>query len=863
MFFCVDNLSDFEKNQDEIVLIPEPQLVKITAQKLIITEQSRIIHDLPKQFLFIINQFKEKLEFFGLKKQLEVNSVEDIYPFPNRESVIEPCKNNFPKVDFDKLNKSKNKIEQGYILVSGKSRIYIEADSPQGLYYGIQTLIQLLNCSQNKLSLNEATIIDYPSLLIRGVSDDISRGQAPTIENLKKFVEELSCFKINHYYLVYMQDMFKFKNHPEIGKDRGAYSKEDIIELVNFAKQHFVDVIPIFQTIGHWDNILYHPDYWKYGEFPASNSLNIANGEIYDLLDEMISELSESFKSEYFHIAADESWDVGKGASKNYVKEVGIGQAYLKHYKKIYDIVKKHGYKKILIYHDILYKYREVLEGLPKDMILMYWRYKKKKNYPILNKIKKFNLPLVVSPSIMDFARLFPSLTRCEVNIVNLIKYGYKRGIIGEITSSWGDYQNKEIRENRFYGFILSAEVGWNPAKKIDLKKFWKGLFVHFFGIFDYRLQYIFDTFRLIQDKNKLYTKPRLYYNHFFSHPYNKNTSKYRRSIKTKNFDFIISEMNIIIQFCEELERIVPKNKINLRNLAFVAKHIRFYCRKRINSKKLVKINSLTANDDYKNQQILEIEKLKGELLDLLDEYEELWQECARREGFETLKRKYLWLIKYYDDKIKQIKNKVPYQNPNIPSELIYLDAKKIHQIHTTYYRKVFIIDKKIESAKLQVIVGIFAKIYVNNNFIGHAITRDSLNYILLENNIQIFDIKDYLREDENTIVIENIDYIGGVGPINIYGEIELITKELIKIKSDKKWEATREKDGVWVSVKSFGKPPKAMGGLCRPDFAKDLHSKENDYMALLNSLISQFPKKLLWLLKFAVAIVNWYNILE
>ncbi|GAH82498.1 unnamed protein product, partial [marine sediment metagenome] len=239
----------------------------------------------------------------------------------------------------------------------------------------------------------------------------------PTIENLKKFIKELSHFKINHYFLVYINDMFRFSNHPEIWKDRGGYSKEDIIELQDFAKKHFIELTPIFQTIGHWDNILSNPNYWKYGEFPGSNSLNIANENIYELLDEMIGELSIAFKSEHFHIGADESWDVGKLASKNLVENIGFGQAYLNHYKKVYDIVKKYGYKKVIIYHDILYKYKEVLEGLPKDMIIMYWKYNTNKNHPIIKKIKKYNFPLIVSPSIMDYNRIFPSFDKYEKNI--------------------------------------------------------------------------------------------------------------------------------------------------------------------------------------------------------------------------------------------------------------------------------------------------------------------------------------------------------------------------------------------------------------------------------------------------------------
>ncbi len=499
MFICFENLSLTKRILNDVYLLPTPQYYRIMEHSLEITEKTQIMTDLPSPYSFILDQFQEKLNYFGLNKDLSIKNIKDTSEFPKYDDLV----SKYPSEFVVKKDIAINFNTQGYILFSSEADLIIDAPEPQGIFYGIQTLIQLLT-SNNDLNFSGAFIIDYPSLMIRGVSDDISRGQAATIENLKKFIKELSHFKINHYYLVYFQDMFQFKNHPEIGKGRGAYSKEDMIELNDFAKQHFVELIPIFQTIGHWENILHHPDYWKYGEFPGSNSLNVANEEIYDLLDEMIGELSECFTSEYFHIAADESWDVGKAAGKDYVDGIGIAQAYLKHYKKIYDLVKKHGFKTIIVYHDILYKYEEVLSGLPKDMIIMYWKYNTKKKHKNLDRIKGFGLPIIVSPSIMDYNRLFPSITKSEKNIIYLTQCGYEKGAIGEINSSWGDYKNKELRENRIYGFILSSEVAWNPIGEKDLQYLWKGIILHFFGRYDSRIQTIIETFRKIQDEKLL-----------------------------------------------------------------------------------------------------------------------------------------------------------------------------------------------------------------------------------------------------------------------------------------------------------------------------------------------------------------------
>ncbi len=863
MFLYIENLIETDVENEELFLIPSPQYIRIlNSQKMKINESSKLYTDLNEKNNNFINQLQSSLKSPFLKKELEIFRGQDLYKYHEIELLLKDSISLFPEGLYNSVKERKIYQDQGYLLISQNSKVIIEANSVKGLFYGIQTFIQLLNSSQDKLSINSLIILDFPSLQIRGVSDDISRGQAPKIENLKKFIKTLSHYKVNQYYLVYMLDMFKFTDYPEIFKDRGAYSKEEIKDLIDFAKNWCVDIIPVFQTIGHWDNILHYPKYWQYGEFPGSNSPNLMNEEIYEMLDKMIGELSEVFTSDYFHIGADESVDVGKVNSKSYINDVGLENAYLRHYKKVYEIVKKHGYKKVLIYHDVLHKFKDILENLPKDLIIVYWNYNLKKSHPILDIIKKYDYSIIVSPSIMDFNRIFPSIDKYERNISYLLKYGYEKEAIGEITSSWGDYKNKEIRENRIYGFIFSAMMGWNPIKQINKFVFWKGLFIHFFGIDDRRLVEIFSKFRIIQDKNLLHIRPSGYYNHFFAHPFNKKTSKYKKNIKIGGFDKLVSDLEGIIEKCKELENIVHRNKINIRNLAFVAKHLKFYCEKRTNSKNSIDY-ILKRKKNNKDQLIKEIEDTKEELIDLLNEYETLWLKCSKKEGFKSIKQKYLWLLKFYDDKLNELKTNSQWEDPNIPSELIYLSSNKIHEVHKTYYKKDLFIDEEIDYAYLQVIAGCFAKIYINNEYIGHAITRRTLNVVGIENNIQIFNIKDFIKNGENMIIIENIDYIGGIGPINVFGIIKLKSEELILIKTDKTWLGSITNEDNWKNVKSFGKPPKATGGLSWPDFEKDIPSKADDNMPFLNTLISKISKKYFWFVKLIVKLFNRYDIIE
>ena len=864
MFIYLEKLVNIENKRDELFFLPQPRHFKQLGDiKYKIVKESLIYSDISENHSFLLDQLQEKLLSFGLEQKLDEKFLNSIKNINYTEDPLTICSREFPNLNLERIMNIKNMKEQGYLIISMNSSVLIKAECLQGLFYATQTLIQVLNTHQNKLLVDQFIIIDYPLLHIRGISDDISRGQAPTIPNLKKFVQILSHFKINQYYLVYMQDMFQFKNHDEIGKGRGAYTKEEIKDLVNFANERFVEIIPIFQTIGHWENILHDEKYWKYGEFPASNSLNIANDEIYDLLNEMIGELSEVFTSKYFHMAADESWDVGKGASSDYLSKIGKGEAYIRHYKKVYDIAKRHGYEKIIIYHDILYKYEEVLNGLPKDMIIMYWNYSTKENHPIIDKLKNFDLPLVVSPSICDYNRIFPSITKFEKNISNLITYGYSKGTEGEITSSWGDYKNKELRENRIFGFTYSAELGWNPQNPVNLLNFWKGVFFHLFGKKYSETLSIFNKIRIIQDKKKLRDRPTFYYNHFFSHPYNKNTRRYQRNIKTSQFDKLIKELDTMIQTCDESIEDLQKNQLLIQSLTFVLKHMRFYCIKRINSKKLANFSVKHTKSQYKNIIIEEIQNIWDELKNLIDEYQQLWLKMAKSDGLSSIKQQYLWLMQFYADKIQDLKENKDWKDSNIPSESIYVKDKNSKSPSTSFFKQCVKIEEEIKSAYIQVIGGTFCEIYINESFIGNVITRHTLNYVILENNIQIFDIKLILQRGDNIILLKNTDYIGGMGMVNLYGEINFNSGEIRQIKTDKSWLGSKDTSQGWKKVKSFGKPPKLTGGLNYPDFEKGLHSKENDNLASFNTIFSRTPAKLKWLVKLLVKIFNRYDILE
>ena len=247
--------------------------------------------------------------------------------------------------------------DEGYLLRILNNKIELKGNSSKGIYYSVMSLIQMLEKAEGKLPCVE--IIDWPDMKIRGISDDISRGQVSNLENFKKIISHVARYKMNTY-MPYLEDMLEFEKYPTIGKDRGALTKNEVKEILDFARKNFVEVIPIFQTLGHYENILSQDEFLKYAEFPGAASLNVSSDSTYVFLEDLLKEVFELFPSEYFHMGADESWDVGLGESKKLVDESNIAIVHANHYKKVYDICKKYN-KKVMMYGDILLDHPEIL----------------------------------------------------------------------------------------------------------------------------------------------------------------------------------------------------------------------------------------------------------------------------------------------------------------------------------------------------------------------------------------------------------------------------------------------------------------------------------------------------------------------
>jgi len=200
--------------------------------------------------------------------------------------------------------------EQAYRLEMAGSGVKITANAPTGLFYGVETLVQLVKHAGGKLWLPEATITDWPDLEQRIVYWDDNH-HLERMEFLKQALKQAAFYKINGF-SIKLNGHFEFKSAPAV-VDPYALSPAQLQELTDYGLKYHVQVIPFLDGPAHIAFILKHPEYAKLREFPDSNyELCTTNPDSYKLLEGMYQDLLDATKGvNYFVLSTDEPYYVG------------------------------------------------------------------------------------------------------------------------------------------------------------------------------------------------------------------------------------------------------------------------------------------------------------------------------------------------------------------------------------------------------------------------------------------------------------------------------------------------------------------------------------------------------------------------
>lgn len=424
---------------------------------------------------------------------------------------------------------------EGYTFKSSPSGIAIEANSPAGIFYGVQTLLQLLppqieggKVVDAEWTMACVSITDFPRFPWRGLMLDVAR-HFFTKEEVKAYIDQMARYKFNRFHWHLTDDegwRLQIKSLPEltnIGAWRvprtgmfgtmrpaqpgekptygGFYTQDDVREVIQYAKSRYIEILPEIEMPGHsMAAIASYPRLsvtndtatrvnpgspfatWANGTFTmhVDNTLDPTDEYTYDFINKVLTEVAALFPFEYVHVGGDECykgfWERDPGVQafmkKNKISNGTALQSYFS--KRVSKIVESK--KKKMIGWD------EILEGgIAPNAAVMAWR-------GVKGGVEASHLkhPVVMSPAIDwyldmmqgDVSTEIPVYGTTRLNNVyhfNILPAGIDSAyVVGGQANVWTEQiaTNAQAQYMTYPRALAVAETLWSPPGRKNWRNF-------------------------------------------------------------------------------------------------------------------------------------------------------------------------------------------------------------------------------------------------------------------------------------------------------------------------------------------------------------------------------------------------------
>lgn len=361
--------------------------------------------------------------------------------------------------------------EEEYTLEIRCDGIRIKGGSGKGILWGIQSLRQI--CRQEAGRLTHLTVHDWPEFPVRGFYHDATRGRVPRLTWLKRLADTMSFYKLNQMQ-IYIEHTYLFRDLSEVWRDDTPLTAEEIMELDRYCRKLGIDLVPSLSSFGHLYKLLRTRTWRHLGEMPEMadepfgmdarmhhHTINTTLEESYDLVTGLIREYMSLFTSDYFNICADETFDLGKGASKTAAEEKGTDRLYIDFVKRLCEFVISQG-KRPMFWGDIICGFPEFIRELPPETICLNWGYAWNEKEDNTKKLAEAGAVQYMCPGVCGWNQFMNRLDYAYSNIWRMCRYGEKYHAVGVLNTDWGDFGHVNHPSLSIPGMIYGAAFSWN-----------------------------------------------------------------------------------------------------------------------------------------------------------------------------------------------------------------------------------------------------------------------------------------------------------------------------------------------------------------------------------------------------------------
>ena len=372
--------------------------------------------------------------------------------------------------------------EQAYRVDLHSGTIAITANAPMGLFYGVETFIQLLRWETGTLWLPEGSIEDWPDLQLRHIYWDDNH-HLEKVDELKRDLRQAAFYKINGF-VIKLNGHFQYKSAPAVVEPY-ALTPAELQELTDYGLRYHIQLIPYIDSPAHIAFILKHPEYAKLREFPDNNyEICATNPAAYQLLESMYQDLLDANKGvKYFYLSTDEPYYLGLAHNsqcneEDLAKQLGtVGQVFSQFVDKAGGYLHDRG-RTVMFWGEYPLKPSDVAT-LPPYLVNaevygpVFDKAFRQRGIQqmIFTSVETSRYPLFPNYSVLSenerlHAANSPSQSAENVDsITRSISYDYSRlnaSLIGEVDAGWAD---EGVHPESFWlGYVASGSAAWHPG---------------------------------------------------------------------------------------------------------------------------------------------------------------------------------------------------------------------------------------------------------------------------------------------------------------------------------------------------------------------------------------------------------------
>ncbi|MBB6729926.1 family 20 glycosylhydrolase [Cohnella zeiphila] len=360
---------------------------------------------------------------------------------------------------------------EGYRLILSGSTALIGANDAAGLFYGLQTLRQLLD---QGAPLPAADIADWPDAPLRCLNYDL-RQTFSKPELLVEYMDTMAAFKTNALLIEY-EDKFPFARHRDLAHPRHALTDERLDALLDAAQRNFIEVIPLQQTFGHLEYVLGRDEYRHLRETEASTGeLCPSRPESFALVCGLLEEMAARHpRSRYLHLGCDEVYSLCECPACREAFGGSRNRAFLSFVNRLIGFACSLG-KKPIIWQDILAACSdEELRDLDPRVAVMIWHYNGKNIdrlvSPLASRLRGLGIEVIGAPSVRCFDRKddqnYPLAQERIDNIEQWARVAAEQNMAGLVGTNWTAVFSLGVPygifETSWYTSAYFADAAWN-----------------------------------------------------------------------------------------------------------------------------------------------------------------------------------------------------------------------------------------------------------------------------------------------------------------------------------------------------------------------------------------------------------------